>query len=662
MVRARPLLCPLLLAAAAAATAAPRPPTAAELVALSSPSDLALAPDGRRVAYALATRALDPAAQPSEADTGGGWKEERQLWLLDLAARRTRVLTQGPGPTSSPRWSPDGRQLAFLRKAGNKVALQVLALEGGEARTIDTGALELEAFRWTADGRGFTVLAPAPPTPAEQAAAWRDGGAFAWATRQPSHRAWRVPVEGGAPVALTGPEQHVAALEPSPDGKRLAVLTASSADPYQVFTRLTARVLSAADGAELQALERPAQLLTGLRWSPDGRRLALIGQQGGVSLSNALLLWDPAGRSARDLAPDRDLTFAAAAFDEGGGVLAVVKARTRTLLWRFPATGGRPEELGFSGRTITSELESDAGGRLLTFLSSTLGAPEEVTTFEVGARRAAVVTALHPQVAGWSLGDGEVVRWKNPEGRELEGLLVRPPGLAGKAPLVVLPHGGPDDVTDLRFRPLTQFLASHGYAVFHPNYRGGVAYGFDFYAANRGRLGEVEQADIESGVDALVAAGVADPARLFFGGWSWGGYLTAWTIGHQSRYRAAVAGAAVVEPTYQYAVSDVNHGETAAWEYRGDPWRQPSHFDRASPLRAATAMRTPTLVLHGQADERVPFDNGVMLWRALEDVGCEVRFVAYPREPHGLKEPSHLVHRLAAWLDWYERHGGAAAR
>lgn len=658
-----PLLLALLAAPPAAGAAAPHRPSAAELVALSAASDLALSPDGRQLAYVLATRSLDPAARPADDDAKGGWKSEKQVVLLDLSSRQARTLTQGPEAPAAPRWSPDGRRLAFLRKVAGKVALQVLALDGGEARTVDTGELEPVLFRWSPDGGAFAVTAATPPAAEEKAARWRSGGAVAWGERHRSHRSWRVPAEGGAPAPLTGPELHVVALEFSPDGQRLALLTSRSADPYEVFEHLTARVISAGDGRQLQALDRPSGPLSSPCWSPDGQRLALLGEEGGLSLSNALLVWDLAGRSARNLAPGKDHTFGALVCAEGGALVAVVRERTRTLLWRLPAGGGTPVELGFQGRTIAwEELAADGRGRLLAFPSSTAGRPEEVTTFDVGTRQTAVVTALNPQVTGWALGDAQVVRWKNPEGQELEGVLLRPPGATQATPLVVLPHGGPDDVTDLRFRTLGQYLAAHGYAVFQPNYRGGVGYGFAFYAQNRNRFGEIEQADIESGVDALVAQGLADPARLFFGGWSWGGYLTAWTIGHVQRYRAAVAGAAVVEPTYDYATSDINRGVVAAWEFQGDPWRQPSHFDRASPLRAAASMRTPTLVLHGQADERVPFDNGVLLWRALSDVGCEVRFFAYPREPHGLKEPAHLVHRLEAWLDWYDRHGGATGR
>ncbi len=156
---------------------------------------------------------------------------------------------------------------------------------------------------------------------------------------------------------------------------------------------------------------------------------------------------------------------------------------------RFTLAGGPPQDAGFSGRAISGALLADAAGRRLAFLSSTPREPQEVTVFDLGARRADVVSKLNPQVAGWTLGETQVVRWKCPEGGELEGLLTRPAGSAAGAAtaLVVMPHGGPDDVTQQTWSSQVQLFASRGYAVFRPNYRGGTGYGFDFYAANRNR-------------------------------------------------------------------------------------------------------------------------------------------------------------------------------
>ena len=143
---------------------------------------------------------------------------------------------------------------------------------------------------------------------------------------------------------------------------------------------------------------------------------------------------------------------------------------------------------------------------------------------------------------------------------------------------------------------------------------------------------------------------------MFYGGWSWGGYLSAWTLGHTDRYRAIMVGAGVVDVVLQYVTSDINHGATADWEYKGRPWADPAAFDRANPARSLGNARTPTLILHGEADARVPFVNAQVLYRALSDRGTPVVFWAYPREPHGFQEPAHVQHMMETWAAFFDEH------
>jgi dipeptidyl aminopeptidase/acylaminoacyl peptidase len=656
----RPWLAAALLALLAPAADAAREaahPTAGDVAALVSAGGLALSPDGTRAVFVRTAATFDSTAKPDADDHGGGWKRDRQLWLVTFATREVRALTQGDAAPSSPAWSPDGRSLAFVRPVGGRARLQRLDLTGGEARTLDTGALEPSSPRWSPDGRTLAFLAEPAPTAEQVRERWARGGAIAWEREWTSARLWRLPADGGAVSAVTHGEEHVVDYAWAPDSRRFALLVSASADPYVSSSFRSARVVDLA-GAPLRVLDREAQPLDALAWSPDGRSVALLGLEGGLSDLNALLVWDVAGTTARELAPDPDRTFTSLAWaGDGRSLVATVSARTRSQLVRFPLAGA-PTVLPFAGRVVSGPLERDAAGRRLAFLSATDREPDDVTVLDLPGGPPMVATALNPQVAAWSRGTLRVVRWKDAEGVEIEGLLTVAPSArpGAPAPLVVMPHGGPDDVSQERFSGLVHYLASRGYSVFRPNYRGSVGYGFAFYAANRNRFGEIEQADIESGVDALIAAGDARPDQLYFGGWSWGGYLTAWTLGHVQRYRAAVAGAAVSDVTLSYSLSDINHGVASQWEYRGDPWRQLEHFDRVNPIRYAKDMRTPTLVLHGQADARVPFQSSIQLYRALADMGAEVRFWAYPREDHGFVEPAHRVHYVRAWADWYDAH------
>ena len=636
-------------------------PTAADLVSLAAPADLALSRDGRFAAYALARALRDTAATAHADDNDGGWKRTRQLELLELATGTTRTLTAGEDRASAPAFSPDGRTLAFMRKG----AIWLLPLSGGEAVKLETAKLTPEGYRFSPDGRSIAFTATPERSAAEIESDWRAGGAFEWDAQWRRSRLWIVPVAGGAARAASPDSLSVTEFEWAPDGRRLVALTTRSSDPYEAFNFAQPRVFDAQDGHVLATLVRKTEsygtAYGNLTWTPDGRNVVLSGLNGGLSNTNALLVWDWATGAVSDLAPNPDYTFdGLVMLPSGRELIAVQKARTETRYLRFALSGGAPQDAGFKGRVAGGSPLIDAMGRKLVFLSSTPSEAPEVTEFDLAQKRVRVLSRLHPESAPWALGRTEVVRWTCPEGVVLEGVLTRPPGAKSATPLIVMPHGGPDDVTQSNFSAQVQYFATRGYAVFRPNYRGGTGYGFAFYAANRNRFGVIEQMDIESGVDSLIARGIADPSRLFFGGWSWGGYISAWTLGHVQRYRAFVVGAGVNDVSFSYTSSDINHGVAAQWEYKGDPWLQTDHFDRANPVRYAKDMKTPTLILHGQADDRVHFLNGLTLHRALTDVGTEVKFVAYPREPHGFQEPAHLVHRLETWTRWYDEHGGAA--
>lgn len=633
-------------------------PTPEEVVSLSSAGELAISPDGSRLLYALSTNHLDPAAKPAEQDKDAGWQRDRQLWWVNLAGGEPRQLTSGAEKAGSPQWSPDGREIAFLRKVKDKTLLQVIAVDGGEAVAIPTGELEPTHVRWSPDGKSFAFLAPIPESKDAKDEKWRTGGVVDWGDQWRDDVLWVVGRAGGEPRRVTAADENVADFQWSPDGAKFVILTSRNADPYEVSCQLTPKLVSVRDGALIRSLGG-AGTYDAPTWSPDGKRVAVLTTQQSLSMMNVLLVSDAGTGKSANVVPNLELSMTGFVWSpDSKSLIALALQRTGTALLRFPVEGGEAVDLGFSGRVAEPPLTIDRAGKKLAFISSTDREARDPTVFDLDTRQTQIPTHLNPQVAQWSLGREEVVRWKSENGAEIEGLLlVSPQAHAGApAPLFVYPHGGPDAATPQSFSGFIQFFAAHGYSVFMPNYRGSLAYGHDFYAANRGRLGEIEFRDIESGVDALIASGKADAKKLVYGGWSWGGFLTAWAIGHTTRYRAAVVGAGVSDVSVQYSLSDINHGVASAWEFLGNPWKQTENFDRSNPIRSIKNASTPTLILHGQEDPRVGFTSSVELYRALSDLGVPVRFYAYPREPHGLMEPAHQAHRLQVWLDWFQHY------
>ena len=624
-------------------------------MSLRNASSPRLSPDGKWIAYVLSSRTLDAAATPSDDDHSGGWKTERQLYVVPAAGGEPKQLTFAKDGPGGPDWSPDGSTIGFFR--GGKIHL--LRMDGGEARTIDTGAYEPQSFAFAPDGKSVAFTATTPVTADEKKERWRSGGAKVFEGEWRSAQLFVMPVDGGEPRRITSGTDHIVAHEWSPDGTRFAVITTESADPYVSSGLLTPKILSAADGALVRQLDAQPRSLGSIHWSPDGKLVAWETSNRTMSLLNDLVVQDVESGKTWSVSTKLDPTLAGFVWSaDSKSIYSHVFEKTASRIYRVAADGSTATPLAFDGRIVRSGFSYDRARRVLAFHTATSTAPADITTLDLESGAVKVVTNLNPQVAQWSVGRAEVVRWKSPEGAELEGVLtVTPMAKPGVAPpLMVMPHGGPDSVTSNDFSTWVQFFAANGFSVFRPNYRGGLGYGRDLYAANRGRLGDIEFMDIESGVDALIRAGKADPKRLVYGGWSWGGYLTTWTIGHTNRYRAAVVGAGVTDTVLQYAMSDINHGVAAQWEYNGNPWLQPENFARSNPAASLAKVRTPTLIIHGEADERVPLPNAIVLYRALKDVGTPVRFLTYPDEPHGFQNPAHNAHMLGEWLAWYQKY------
>ena len=220
-----------------------------------------------------------------------------------------------------------------------------------------------------------------------------------------------------------------------------------------------------------------------------------------------------------------------------------------------------------------------------------------------------------------------------------------------------MPHGGPDGVTSTAWGIWSQYFAARGYSVFMPNYRGGIGHGRAFYEANRGRLGEIELMDIESGVDSLIASGKADPDRLFYGSWSWGGYLAAWTLGHSTRYRAIMVGAGVVDTMVQYVTERHQPRRGGRLGVQGAPVHAPGGVgERSNPVRYLRGARSPTLIIHGQEDPRVGFINAQILHRALSDLKVDCDHVGLSARAARIPEPAHVQHMLEVWGAFNDAH------
>jgi dipeptidyl aminopeptidase/acylaminoacyl peptidase len=464
---------------------------------------------------------------------------------------------------------------------------------------------------WLPDGAGLAVVVAGEPT----AAAWYDC------------RLARLDLQSGEVTTLYAPPagRQVARPAPSPDGELVAFVSCSWSDPGIAGGDLW--IVPAAGGAA-----QPARNLTE-----------------GVTFSINSAAWLPDGRTLLyDAFDDNQTSIGLVRLDGGADEPGWQR------LWRAPCG------LGYAGLNAAFPTGPDAGSgeALFAVVRDDAREPGDVWLGRLadGALDWRRLTDLHGEARSALVAGYEDVRWTANDGLAIGGLLMRPAGTTGPAPLVVIVHGGPTAMAGPRFltrgmAALAPLLTARGIAVLLPNYRGSNGRGVAFAEANRGDMGGADFTDILVGVDHLIATGVADPARLGIGGWSYGGFMTMWSVTQTDRFAAAVAGAGIANWVSFHGGSILH-----TWDrifYAADPYDRAGIYVQRSPVFAIDAVRTPTLVLHGDADRDVPADQGREFFRALKDRGVETQLVLYPGAAHGPQEPRHIRDVIERSLAWF---------
>ncbi len=398
--------------------------------------------------------------------------------------------------------------------------------------------------------------------------------------------------------------------------------------------------------------------------SRDGQALTWL-HSGAMGEETADEVWVArVGEQPRLFTSDYSGATAAADFTPDGQALHVIGIEgTRTVLGRFALDAEASETL-LTGRTFESSFTSayhvsvSADGTRIACVLEDVDQPAEVFVGELGGelRRVSTFNAYLSEVA---LGRGETVEWTAPDGLRIEGVLIYPAEYEeGKRyPLITHIHGGPTWQWLMRFmggwHDWGQWLAAQGYAVLLPNPRGSSGRGREYAWTNQRNWGHGDFGDVLSGVDAMIERGIADPERLGIGGWSYGGYMTAWAIGQTDRFKAAIVGAGVTD-LLSFQAADIPSWLPGQMMLTPS-YREPEVYLRSSPITHVANAKTPTLILHGASDERVRLGQGKELYHALRGLGVPTEMVIYPREPHIFQERYHQRDLLTRVADWFDR-------
>lgn len=630
--------------------------TPEELADRVSPSSPRISPDGKQAAFVVAA-----AGQKDEKPTSA-------IWIAE-GPGSARQVTAGVAEDRAPRWSPDGSQLLFLSnrdaKDEDESRLYVLPMHGGEAQQFSELAGDLSQPAWSPDGKLVAVLRR-DPEPADVKARKKERDDAVVVEEDPRFAGvWLIDVASQQSRLVSVGEREARSLCWLPDSSGLVVVTTECIG-HDATIGVSDLWHVPVDGRDNRRVTRMAS--TGE--SPQavdtkhGVMIAVVADGYRDNPEDSIWTVPLAGGTAQNLLP----TFDGIVEDivpnsaQPGKLVARVVERTHGRLYEIDVSTGAmtsmtPSPLQERGSIVAGPSLADDGSTIALIWSDST-TPEEVL---MGCLRAHVepVTAFGASFAG-RLQPVEHVRWQSDDGVEIEGLLTYPVGYeeGRRYPLVVEIHGGPswqwEDRVMLNWHDWAQMLASRGFAVLMPNPRGSTGYGDSFQKLLQDDVGGGESRDLVTGALAMVDRGIADRERLGIAGWSWGGYLTAWTITQTDIFQAAVMGAGLSNMISDHGQGDIPTANLLY--YPGQPYDHLDHYWRSSPIRHVSNVKTPTLILHGDEDARVHPAQGMEFFRALKVLGVPVRFVRYPREKHGIAERAHQIDLMERVIDWFERY------
>ena len=659
------------------------PITPDDIMKLRDMRDVALSPDGRTVLFTVQQQ-MATFASPYQT-----------IWSVPSdSSAAARPFIVSAGIDSAPRWSPDGKWIAFLSNRPNPLAsdkgtsfafsmttaagpnppvagappagaaepgvastqLWLMPVSGGEATPLTAMPGDVNDIAWSPDGKQIAFLSVDPQSPQEKQAIagganWTeiDGDRHfsrLWILDLASHAARRVSPEG----------VNVSAMDWSPDGKRMALRVADTTRINDYFYHSRLVLFDPASGMiGKTVLENAAE---GPFWSADGKSILgeAIRLPGFIGLGVRICDLDTG--AVRPLADDHPGLFTNVRWSaDGKSVLALSFEKTRSTIVRIDRRNGTVAPVAaLDGEASDFDVSRD--GRQMVAALSSPDRPADVWTIADGKARA--ITRINSQVADWKLGKVKEISWHNSkDGKTIYGVLVTPPNFVPGTPtkMVVEIHGGPEWAWWSgwlgSWHEWAQMLATHGYVVFLPNPRGSDGQGTDFARAVGNDWGGMDYQDVMDGVDALITQKVADPNRLGIGGWSYGGFMSAWAVTHGDRFKAAVVGAG---PTDLVPFARITDTPDFPLGYYGDVTANMAAYDRSSSARMLANVRTPVLVLHGEGDTRVPVTLGLEFYRGLKMLGKEAEMVKYPGEPHWFHDPAHQRDIQRRVLAWFDRH------
>ena len=634
-------------------------------------SQTAISPDGKYVAFVVNTPVME------------GEKSEynRQIWVSATDGSFSHQYTRGDKSSYAPAFSPDGTQLAFLSTREKKAQIFVMRLMGGEPEQITQVEKGVNSFQWSPDGKRFAYTSTDPDTEEEKKQKKEKRDVILVDQQYKFNHLYTItlaqPDTGKRNVQrLTKGEFHINAFDWAPDGKELAFSHAPTPTINDNFLESDISKVSSDSGAVNPLVQRPG-VDSNPTYSPDGTYLAFESSGGKaqpIGLSDLYLIPSSGGKP-RELpkTPDQNANIIDWTPD-GESLIIVEPYKTSVVAMSVPVgpfkqedkeqvtlpESDEPKILGSTEGTLSAF--SLAANGTMAYTYEQLNKPEEVFLADETGMPLKQLSQVNTKVEIPSMGKTELVSWKSSQdGWEIEGLLTYPhnyePGK--KYPIILQVHGGPAGVFTKFFTGapsiyMNQYFAEKGYFVLRPNPRGSTGYGKDFRFANFQDWGFGDYEDLVSGVDHLIEQGMADADRQYLMGWSYGGYMTSFMVTRTNRFKAASMGAGL--PNLVSMVTTTDIPDYLAAHMGGEFFDDYKTYEKHSAMYRIKNVTTPTQVIHGQNDLRVPFTQGQEFYVGLKRLGIPTEMIVYPRTPHGPREPKFIMDVSPRILAWFEKY------
>ena len=559
-------------------------------------------------------------------------------------------------------FSPDGSKLAFTRSVDDESQLFLLPTTGGEAVQLSEHETSIGSYAWSEDGSKIFFVATEPRTEEEEKA--REAGYDAiFVDEGPNgqqggnwNNLWLIEVESGEEERLTDSDHRIGSFSVAPNADRI-VFTSRSENRRNQQNLTEIRLLEIETGAIRQLTDNNAPEGR-LSWAPDGRLFAYTARTDG----EWELLLDKIWVMDHETGVQR---IVSGAFDgnvgnfvwtpDASAILFSGLHGTNNNLYRIDLGSGAVEQVTSTvGSLAPSSFSRDR--MRMAYVLQDFDTPADIWVGLTDGTGTVRLTDANPTIAEEiALGWGEVIRWESRDGTEIEGILMLPAEYqSGALPLLLHIHGGPAGVFRNSFSSSNHVWAGLGYAQLFPNVRGSSGYDDDLLRGNLRDIGGGDYEDLMTGVDEVIARGIADPSKLGLRGWSYGGILGGWTVTQTDRFRGASVGAMVSDWTSEYGPG-FNH-DVRLWYIGGTPWDNADEWRERSALTHIANVTTPTLVLHGINDRTDTESQSMMFFQALKDQGKVTRYIRFPREPHGFREPRHQRTRDVEEIRWIQKY------